>query len=213
VFFLNVLNVAIVFAKDEVSVQELPDAVIAYGFLASTYYEDFPNFLRSIEGSDPLRKIKRMHGSLHGLGSDVPSRIAFSHSSFILYGDATTQDYGFRDANEPYIGSLFVTTPLVLLDGKVLVIISSVAPQHTTIFLLDNTLKADLIYDSYKKHTFRNDGSMQEPMASIYQIRSLGNGRFLLKERKFPGAMGGGGGRILILDLPKLSVTVQRPKN
>jgi hypothetical protein len=98
-------------------------------------------------------------------------------------------------------------------DNKVLVVFSSVAPQQTTIFSVDENLKVDLIYDSIKKHTFRDaDSGEQEPMASIYQIRNLRNGTFLLKERKFSGVMGGGGGRTLILDPKKSTITIQRLK-
>jgi hypothetical protein len=210
---LNIFNFATSFAKGEISMHEIPDAIITYAFLSSTYYENFSGFLKSIEGQDPTNRIERLHQSLKGFSADIPTRIRFPHRSFVVYSNPAVQDIGFPNGNDLDMNSLFITTPLMSFDNKVLVVFSSVAPQQTTIFSVDENLKVDLIYDSIKKHTFRDaDSGEQEPMASIYQIRNLRNGTFLLKERKFSGVMGGGGGRTLILDPKKSTITIQRLK-
>src|SRR5207248_73899 len=75
------------------------------------------------------------------------------------------------------------TDPVPALDDRVLVIISTVGPERTTIVTLDEKLQMRSVYDS--------GGSPAQshfpPLGSIYQVKVVGAGKLLLQERRLPG--------------------------
>ncbi len=99
------------------------------------------------------------------------------------------QVYGYPWAKDPdYSNNLFITLPASEAAKEIVVMSSSIAPQHTTIFSLDTSLHAVLIYDSAFKNTLPD-----EPMASIYQVRVRSPQAFELRERLFRPTQGVGG--------------------
>jgi len=135
--------------------------------------------------------------------------VAFSHISFFVQSSAVGNTYGFRrnprktldESGVPDIGLLFVTDPLVDLQGRILVILAQVGPEKTTIFTLDKDWHSTALYDSFSQAA---SITLTPRMGSVYQVRVLGPARFLLQERRTPGgALTATSNRAFVLDVTK----------
>jgi hypothetical protein len=181
--------------RTRVSVQYLPTLIMAYYYFLSEY----PNFLEMIKSPgerDKHQLLTKLHAAIEGLQprTELPGRLAFSRRTFLVQTDMKGQLYGYSWAKDPDKGNLFVTLPPSDAEQEVVVISSGVAPQQTTIFTLDTTLHALLIYDTDVMNTLRD-----ERVASIYQVRVRSPEALELRERKWTPTQGVGGGRRLLL--------------
>jgi len=158
------------------SSSELPDIVIAYSHFCSHYIDEFKAVKLDSDSS-----FSRLERNLDQLECDIPTRLAFTHRSFIVQNE---KDYyaGYKRIGRksievskiPYEDIVFVTTPIEDLDNRILMFLSSIRPERVTIVAIDNELNTKLLYDSFNKR--RNAG-----IRTIYQIKVNSPGNFLLE--------------------------------
>jgi hypothetical protein len=205
-----------------VGITFLPELVSGYSFLA-TWYPDLLQALGSSEAQEKhkllarniiARHLGKLQGSLLALRPNrgLPGGIGSAPRTFLMQTGLKGQVYGYPWAKEPDYTTLFISLPASEAATEIVVISSSVAPQYTTVFSLDTSLHAVLIYDSEYQNTLPPD----EPLASIYQVRVRSPEVFELRERLFRPTQGVGGGRVLLLTKGKdgtwrLSIIRQGP--
>lgn len=131
----------------QVGVTFLPELVSGYSFLA-TWYPDLLQGLESPEGQEKHKLLARLHKSLHALfpSGSLPSGIGSAQRTFLVQSAMKGHVYGYAWAKEPDYMTLFITLPASEAAREIVVISSGVAPQATTIFSLDTSLDAVLIY-------------------------------------------------------------------
>lgn len=139
----------------------MPQAVIAYGFLRWGYLE-FDQLVKSNPTLPVVQNLKVLDEALDSLHCDVPTRMASPHQAVILPPDLRGQWIGFSrpgGRNSRESAWLFVTDPKDTKQHRVLVVFSSAAPEHSTIFWLDDNsgrYSASLLYDSLKRGKVSN---------------------------------------------------------
>ena len=173
------------YAGDIKTVQELPsiqlpNIVIAYNLFCS-YYNDF----KELESEDKNVLI-RFGRNLDQLETGISTGLVFTKMAFIIQdieghfsGFPRIQEETIEDSEIPFESILFVTTPIESFNNRILLILSSVSPERTTIVSVDKKLQTELLYDSFIQH---NDIEI----SSIYFIRVLKPGNFLLETRITP---------------------------
>lgn len=171
--------------------EELPSVVIAYGLLTARYGE-----FRSLE-SDSQNVLVRLGKNIDALPGDISTRLAFAHKAFIVQDNIVGHHSGFiREKNRtleqsrvPFESILFVSTPIESFGQRILVILSSVGPEQTSIVAVDNRLNVELLYDSFNKNTIVNAGNVTT-IGSVYSVHVVRRGYFFLEERVEPGGRG-----------------------
>lgn len=155
---------------------ELPDIVIAYSHFCSHYLDEFKTV--RLDSNNAFSRLER---NLDQLKCDISTRLAFTHRSFIVQnmkgyyaGYKKIGRKSIEVSKIPYEGILFVTTPIEKLDNRILIFLSSIRPEESTIVEIDNELNTKLIYDSFNNRS--NVG-----ISTIYQIRLISPGNFLLE--------------------------------
>lgn len=80
---------------------------------------------------------------------------------------------------------VFVTEPVMELNGAVLAFVSASSPSRVAIFSLDKNLKGDLVYDSFTKSTYVAGSTMKErdPIESIAQLTIRPDRKIVVRER------------------------------
>jgi hypothetical protein len=187
----------IIFANEieylKLSDDELPSIVIAYSLISSRY-NDF-NCIFNVKHN----VVALIANEFDKLPGGISTKLSFVRSSFILQnsigqfaGFLRTNDQTLESAKIPYKSFLYVTTPIDSFDNRILVIISSVSPEQTTIFSIDNQLKTVMLYDSIVKNNIDNmkDIKGSRLLGSIYCVKVIKPGLFELQERLEPGARG-----------------------
>jgi hypothetical protein len=174
--------------------EELPMIVIAYNMLCSRY-ESF----KCLESS-PKNPLIKMKTNIDAFESGISTVMAFTHLAFTTENNIEGHMSGFIRVNNktleescvPFTNILFVTTPIKSYNNHILVILSSVSPDRTTVFSVGKRLDVNLLYDSFMKNEIKNamDIKGTRTIGSIYGIRVLKPGSFLLQERMEPGALG-----------------------
>jgi len=168
----------------------LPEALIAYGFLRSNY-ADFDKLLMSSSTFAAARDMEALQTALDSLSCDVPARLAFPHRDLVLASSAATAWMGFpTKAQSPSEeGTLFVLQPLPSAPQRTLAVLSSVAPERSTVFWLGADKRGyvgALVYDSFNKGKVKN--APETVMGSVISVRVDESGAILLKERAEPGS-------------------------
>jgi hypothetical protein len=174
--------------------EELPMIVIACDLLCSRH-ESF----KCLEGS-PKNPVIKLITNIDALGIGISTVMGFTHLAFTTENNIEGHMSGFirvnnktlEESSVPFTNILFVTTPIKSYNNHILVILSSVSPNRTTVFSVDNKLDVNLLYDSFEKNEIKNvmDIKGTRTIGSIYGIRVLKPGSFLLQERMEPGALG-----------------------
>lgn len=171
------------------SANELPSLIISYGVLCSRFNE-FEEIINT-----PTNVFHRLDNNIKKISPGIRTGLGFAHSTYIVQSDIPNQQYGYLIPSDesstietiPFENILFVTTPIKEMNNKVLVILSEVSPDRTAIFSVDNTLNAELLYDSFDKNIFLE---RKTAIGSIINIRIEQSGIFLLRERIVPGGKG-----------------------
>lgn len=155
----------------------LPSIVLSYSVFCS-YNEEYDKLIQ-----DSSNMLIKLNSNIDALGLGISTRLAFIETSFIV--ENTKGHYsGFKvcDSNKleaakiPFEELLFVTTPLESFNDQILVIISSISPERTTIMSLDQKLDVDVIYD-----TFNSDNAVS--ISSIFNVEVIEPDKFLLRGR------------------------------
>ncbi len=159
--------------RSDMLLDELPSVIIAYS-LFSSYYQDFKSLWSSNEKPWFLDKLQ---AALSELNCDIDLRLAFTHESYIVRSNTIRTFLSVDSIKSELKSVLFVTTPIKSYDNKILVILSSVSPERTTIIAIDNELGAELLYDSF------NLLVENVKMCSIHSIRIEESDSFILEEK------------------------------
>jgi hypothetical protein len=107
---------------------------------------------------------------------------------------------------------LFVTDPLVGTSQRVWVVLSSVAPEETTIFWLersDGGYRSGLVYDSFNKGVIQNEP--RTAIATVTAVRIESSSEILLEELLEPGSrrnQRGAAGRVFQVKIEGAMATV-----
>lgn len=195
---------------------DLTQAVIAYGFLSSNY-GDFDKLLGAGSALGLAGDMKALEGALGSLNCDVPIRIGFPHRAFVVPSYPVGQWIGsIRTAETPpQEGTLLVTEHLRMKPARVLVVLSSVAPERTTVFWIEGTVRgylSRLVYDSFRKGKIAN-----APHTVIGAVTAASAGRsdeIFVKEWAEPGSRPrtmGSVGRVFKVDPARDEVTLKSP--
>jgi hypothetical protein len=169
-------------AAVETSGEILAQAVVGCSYVAE-YVSDI----------ETLPKETRCAEILKVLDQAGAEAIRFSHLSYFVKATTIGNKYGFErktgatleESGIPYIGLLFVTDSVNPRGDRILIVFSQVAPERTIVITMDEDLRSNVVYDSHSKvHPAYNSFGQ---MGSVYQLRTLGRGRFLLEERRIPG--------------------------
>ena len=124
----------------------LPSLLVSYSLYASynKYFND--NF----EKKNNQNWYSVLEKNFEKLSCDINTRLSFSHVSFVVqdvfgskYGDETRNNFN----NQKSV--MFVSVPLNKIGNKVLVVLSSTAPNRSTVMTVDNNLDVNLLYDSF----------------------------------------------------------------
>jgi len=183
------------FANDEdfkISPRELPSLIIAYNF-CTAYYPYFKGLWESTDQQPfMIKKLSAEFTRFKTLG--IERRLLFTHRAFIVQNDISNHISGFpsteippKDLIVPFESIIFVTTPIASINDKVLVILSSVSPERTTIMAIDSYLNIAVLYDSYaadNKITICSIYSVRVLKAGVFVIAERSNNRCSLKEEK-----------------------------
>ncbi|MBI4650811.1 hypothetical protein HY745_05900 [Candidatus Desantisbacteria bacterium] len=219
VLFISVLflNLKISYATNAVSIElsDLPAIGIAYNIFCSRYNEFQP-----LESKLDNVLIK-LSNNIDKLTLDIPTRMAFTHLAFIVQNNITDHYSGFarvkdktlEESKVPFESILFVTTPFESIGNRILLILSSVSPERTSIVAVDNKLNIELIYDSFSKNEIKNMKEIKGTtnVGSLYSVQVQKPGVLLLQERMEPGGYGFVSpykNRIFILDVTKMKVEI-----
>ncbi len=177
--------------KEEYSSEELPSIVVSYGLFCARY-----DSFKLLE-SNPHNVLIKLGKNIDTLPGGISTGLAFAHRAFIVQNNINNQISGFvRDdkksleaSNVPFESLLFITTPIESFGNRVLVILSSVSPEQTTIFAVDKKINVELLYDSINKNKITNIKN-STTLGSIYGVHVIRPGYFLLEERMEPGGRG-----------------------
>jgi hypothetical protein len=189
----------------------LSQAIVAYGFLRSSY-PDFGEVLESHSGSAMARELKALEEALDSLHCDVPIRLAFSHRATTLETLVPGQwvEYVKGNAAPPDEGWLFVVQHQQTRGRSAIVVLSSVAPERTTIFMLEGDFAATLVYDSFGESKISNEQATR--VGVLIAIGLDKDGNILLKEWAEPGSRGhftGSVGRVFQVNVTRKRVTLK----
>lgn len=171
------------------SESSLPGLIVAYGLYCARY-DEF-----KLLGSNPQNVLIMLGKNINALPGGISTGLAFAHRAFVvqneieghLSGFLRVRDKTLEGSKVPFESILFVTTPIASYENRILVILSSVSPERTTIFSVDKNLKVELLYDSIHKNYFDDK---KTTVGSIYNVEVVEPGKFLLQERMEPGGRG-----------------------
>lgn len=166
--------------------EELPSIVVAYSLYCARYTS-----FKLLE-ADPQNVLVMLKKKIDALPGGISTGLGFAHMAFIVQNNISDHLSGFIRLNNrpidqskfPFESILFVTTPVESFGNRVLVVLSSVSPERTTIFSVDNRINIELLYDSFNKNLF---DQKKTTIGSIYAVRVTKPGRYLLEERMDPG--------------------------
>ena len=193
-------------ACPECSFRTLPGLVITYAVTAA-YYEDFKG---AWERPDASCFLTKLYAEFEDLSCNISVRMVFTHTTFIVQNEIPGHFSGEIPASyeiaeqHPVPGEsiLFVSTPLESWANRVLVILSSVSPERTTIMTVDSALNVSLLYDSY------SIDSPEQSMCALFAIRTVTPGQFELFERDSGRCAPFGSKRTFLLDLTSGEVNI-----
>ena len=205
----------LVVASLGMSVDSKPlQAIIAYGYLRSTY-SDFDRMLDSRTSYAFVADMRSLQAALTSVGCDLPTRLAFSHAVLVVPG--LPEGQWIYSAN--HSSQMAEQATLFLLDhfqsypDRVLVVLSLVAPERTTVFWLEAALKqgcrCTLLYDSFRRGSISN-----APNTVIGAVTAVSRGkdaRIQLREVAEPGSRPGAMGmvgRVFEIDLTGARTTL-----
>jgi hypothetical protein len=191
---------------------DLPQAVVTYGFLASKS-ADFPARGVWAQAATVVGEMAALGRALESLNCDVTTRLGSAHRVFVVPVSPVGQWIGYvrKAETPPTEGSLFVTEPFN--ENRVLVVLSSVAPEWTTVFWVearDQGYGAGLVYDSFKRGKISNVAHSM--IGAVTCVSVADQDAILLREWAEPGSrptMMGDVGRVFRLDLKQEKVTLE----
>jgi len=178
------------FAQTVAATRDLPEAVIAYGFLSSNY-ADFDKLLASGSTFAVAHDMKALQNVLDSLDCDLVIRLQFSHKDLLVSPSPLGQWIGFPKMEDtpPNQDTLFVIHPMPQFPHRVWVVLASVAPARTTVFWLQqdkSCCQTGLVYDTFNKGAIRS-----APYTSIGAVTAVSigeKGAILLKEWRERGS-------------------------
>ena len=153
----------------------LPMLVASYAYALASGAENRTNAVNP--ESSLGRDYAALEKGLENLHAEVPTKIAFVRELRLL--DLTLA--GSRAVGSREKGTLYIVGPIAKLGNVVLVIVSGVSPDSTTIFTIDERLNAKLVYDS----TARDFGAASiacGPVGTIYEMEGTAAGNISLHE-------------------------------
>lgn len=176
--------------KEAYNAGGLPEAVVAYGYLRWDY-QAFEKLINSSASLSVVQDLEALNVTLESLRCDVPTRMAGPHRAMILPPSPTGQWFSFPRPgarSSPENGWLFVTQAGGKATQRVLVVFSTAAPEHTTVFWLDKSpvgrYSVNLLYDSSTKAAVINEATT---IGAVTAIRFENSGELLLKDWGEPG--------------------------
>jgi len=156
----------------EVAPNELPMLLISYAYSISRDVE----ITAAVE--TPLgRTYRALEQRLEGLRVDLPTKLGFVHEAFVVQ----PRTVGSRAIGKPGESTLYVTEPLPQFGEAVVVVVSSVSPEMTTVFQVDRQLNVRLIYDSLVASP-AGVGSSCGPLGQINGAEASPEGNLVLTE-------------------------------
>lgn len=195
----------------------LSEAVVAYAYLRWDY-QGFEKLVNSSASLSVLQDLRALDVALESLRCDVPTRMAGPHRAMILPPSPTGQWFSFPrpgGRSSPENGWLFVTQPVHGETQRVLVVFSTAAPEHTTVFWLvrssDGRYSVSLVYDSSTKPSVANEATT---IGAVTAIRFENSADLLLQDWGEPGigpAEFNNARRIFRLNLSDGKVTLAEP--
>ena len=134
---LTCLSLLTVTAGAAVKTDKLPQAVVAYGFLASHYFDFYETVTSGT--TDLARDMRALREATNALGCVGEDIMWGSHKAFIVPSSAVGQWIGseWSGMSRAGEGTLFATEPLGTPPRRVWVIVSRVPPEQTTVFWLE----------------------------------------------------------------------------
>jgi hypothetical protein len=170
----------------------LSQLLVAYGFLISHYPDEF--LLGRQPGTRLARDMKALNHALDSLGCDVPTRLAFPHRDLIVLSSSAAQWAGFPGGvgSPPEEGTLFVIQAPPTASHRNWVVLSSVAPEETTVFWVEADKQGyatGLVYDTFKKGEVKN--VRKTAIGAVAWVSIGQDGGILLREWAEPGSRGG----------------------
>lgn len=163
---------------------------MAYGYLRWDY-QAFEELVNSSPSLSVVKDLKALNVALDSLHCDIPTRMAGPHQAMLLPPSPTGKWFSFPrpgGRSSPANGWLFVTQPGGGATQRVLVVFSTAAPEHTTVFWLERSLDSQysvkLLYDSSTKATVANEATT---IGAATAIRFENSEELLLKDWGEPG--------------------------
>jgi hypothetical protein len=161
-----------------------------------------------------------MEKPFESLMLNFSQRLSFGHRSFIVQTNIPGHLSGLvREKNKtsqqleiPPDGMLFVTTPIQSFGNRSLVFLSSGGPERTTIVGLDNSLRTELLYDSFH-HPFHKKWDIGGSISRIDSILVKAPGILALEEKTARNAPSQGPprtGRSFLIDVTKGTFELSR---
>jgi hypothetical protein len=185
-------------SETKYSAEELPSIIIAYNLYAA-HYNEFKCLWKKGEDSNFIVKL---YAVLEQMDCAINDRMSFTHLAFISQGNTSGHFSGqvvskdkCMNEDKQDVSTLFVTTPIATFGNKVLVILSSISPERTTIISVDDMLNADLLYDTIRKHL------KGAPICSISSANVISPGIIKLEERGSGRCIPKGSSRSIVLDV------------
>lgn len=171
---------------------DLPSFVLAYS-LALRQYEEFRCLWESTGKDQYKHPFPLLEANLNRISPNINVSFGFTHNAFIVQNHIRGHFSGFgaeenRDNQMlmiPFENILFVTTPIESYGNRCLVFLSSVRPESTTIFAIDQELKVKLLYSTFDdKFNKISEKEYSTIMCSIFSIQVREPGTFILNERE-----------------------------
>lgn len=178
------------FAREPVAASDVPPLVFAAAERAKWNFGQ-----TKADGEGPFEsmvlQLDRNFSQYHHCVS-----IAWASYFFLVHSSIRSSYGGFlkpahqsvANAHIPFDNFLFVTTPFPADHRRSIVIIAGVSPEETSIFSVGPSLRVRLLFDSL--YDTRQIAKNVAAMGSIYEVRVVRPGNFLLYERHMLGAGG-----------------------
>jgi hypothetical protein len=174
--------------SEEYIPEEIPMLVISYSFVCSR-----PDEFKCLE-SVRDNSLTRLGRNIDALPGSISTGMGFVHMALTVtndVGNASAQSMmgpgrWLQQMTIPDVSILFVTTPIAEYGNRVLVILSSVSPDSTTIISVDDRLNVSLLYNSFLKNELKNKDKIlgSNTLGSVYSVRFVESGSLVLKERR-----------------------------
>ena len=178
----------------EIPVECIPTCIVAYAYCLHFETPFYSGRYQEIHQDEtPLSQLYKSCQKI-----DAIADFGVVSDSFIVRNNPRNAIYGFEKLASPkevpLEKFLFVTEPISSFGNRVIVITSSVSPERTSFFAVGSDLSIERLFPTF-----------DPPLGSIYGVKVVRPGKYLLYERWYPGDRSSKfTGRTSILDLRKI---------